>query len=156
MPETNITQLPDPLGFFSDPFTEVLRDGARRLIEQPIHAELAMLKTPSPGTLEDGRARLVRDGNLHDREVMTEFCPMPVKVPRVRARGVGDDKITFTPSILPRYLRRTKSVEKLVPWLHLKGVSSGDFSEALEAPGPNAKGLSAKTVTLLKPDLCKD
>ena len=59
--------------------------------------------------------------------------------------GTGENKITFTPSILPRYLRKANSVEELLPWLYLKGVSTGDFSEAL--PGSNGKALSAKTVT---------
>ena len=107
--------------------------------------------------LEDGRARVVRHGHLPEREVMTGIGPVPVKVPRVRDRGAGEDKITFMPSILPRYLRKAKSVEDLLPWLYLKGVSTGDFTEALEALlGPNAKGLSAKTVTRLKADWWKD
>jgi hypothetical protein len=100
MSETTITQLPDPSGFSSDPFTDVLRDGARKLIEQAIHAELATLMNAfSKEKLEDGRARLVRHGHLPEREVMTGIGPVPVKVPRVRDRGVGEDKITFTPSI---------------------------------------------------------
>ena len=82
---------------------------------------------------------------------MTGVGPVAVKVPRVRDRKPGEDRITFPPSILPRYLRRAKSVEELLPWLYLKGVSSGDFSEALAArQGPDAKGLSAKTITRLK------
>ena len=158
MPEPTITHLSDPSGFCSDPFTDVLRDGARKLIEQAIHAELAVLMAAfSKDTLEDGRARLVRHGHLPEREVMTGIGPVPVKVPRVRDRGAGEDKITFTPSILPRYLRKAKSIEELLPWLYLKGVSTGDFSEALEALlGPNAKGLSAKTITRLKADWWKD
>jgi len=65
-----------------------------------------------------------------------------VKVPRVRDRKPGDNKITFTPSILPRYLRKAKSVEELLPWLYLKGVSTGDFQDALTALlGPEAKGV---------------
>jgi len=154
MSETTITQLPDPSGFSSDPFTEVLRNGARDLIEQAIHAELATLMAAFANeTLENGRARLVRHGHLPEREVMTGIGPVPVKVPRVRDRSVGADKITFTPSILPRYLRKAKSVEELLPWLYLKGVSTGDFTEALEALlGPNAKGLSANTITRLKAD----
>jgi putative transposase len=141
MSETTITQLPDPKGFTSDPFTNVLRDGARKLIEQAIHAELAALLSAFSGErLEDGRARLVRHGYLPEREVMTGIGPVPVKVPRVRDRGAGEDKITFTPSILPRYLRKAKSIEELLPWLYLKGVSTGDFTEALGALlGPNAK-----------------
>lgn len=103
MSETTITQLPDPSGFSSDPFTDVIREGARKLIEQAIHAELATLMAAfSEETLADGRARLVRHGHLPVREVMTGIGPVPVKVPRVRDRGRGEDKITFTPSLLPR------------------------------------------------------
>ena len=98
MPETTITHLPDPSGFCSDPFTDVLRDGARKLIEQAIHAELAALMNAFSGErLEDGRARLVRHGHLPEREVMTGIGPVSVKVPRVRDRGAGEDKISFTP-----------------------------------------------------------
>lgn len=76
-----------------------------------------------------------------------------MRVPRVRDRKPGEGKVTFTPSILPRYLRKAKSVQELLPWLYLKGVSTGDFGEALAALlGPDAKGLSAKTVTRLKAD----
>ena len=158
MSEDTITTLPDPSGFSPDPLTGVIRDGARKLIEHAIEAELAALMASFAGDkLEDGRARLVRHGHLPGREILTGVGPMPVKVPRVRDRGAGEDKISFTPSILPRYLRKTKSVEELLPWLYLKGVSTGDFSEALEALlGPNAKGLSAKTITRLKADWWKD
>ena len=158
MSETTISQLPDPSGFSADAFTDVLRNGARKLIEQAIHAELATLMAAfSKEKLEDGRARLVRHGHLPERKVMTGIGPVPVKVPRVRDRKPGEDKITFTPSILPRYLRKAKSVEELLPWLYLKGVSTGDFSEALAALlGPNAHGLSAKTITRLKADWWND
>ena len=158
MPENTITSLPDPSGFSADAFTDVLRNGARKLIEQAIHAELAVLMAAfSKEKLEDGRARLVRHGHLPEREVMTGIGPVPVKVPRVRDRKPGEDKITFTPSILPRYLRKAKSVEELLPWLYLKGVSTGDFSEALAALlGPNVPGLSAKTITRLKADWWND
>lgn len=154
MSKTTITQLPDPSGFSADALTDVIRAGARQLIEQAIHAELATLMASfSEERLEDGRARLVRHGHLPEREVMTGIGPVSVKVPRVRDRAPGEDKISFTPSILPRYLRKAKSVEDLLPWLYLKGVSTGDFTEALAALlGPNAKGLSAKTITRLKAD----
>lgn len=157
MEESTITPLSDPSGFSTDAFTAVIRDGARRLIEQAIHAELTTLMAAfSEERLEDGRARLVRHGHLPERKVMTGIGPVAVKVPRVRDRKPGDDKISFTPSILPRYLRKAKSVEELLPWLYLKGVSTGDFSEALAALlGPNAQGLSAKTITRLKADWWK-
>ena len=90
--------------FSFDPFTAILRDGARKLIEQAIHAELVTLMDAFSGEkLEDGRARLVRHGHLPEREVMTGIGPVPVKVPRVRDRGAGEGNITFTPSIPPRY-----------------------------------------------------
>lgn len=154
MSETTITKLPDPSGFSPDPLTDLIRDGARKLIEQAVEAELAtLLAAFAEDKLEDGRARLVRHGHLPEREVLTGVGPVAVKVPRVRDRRPGVDKITFTPSVLPRYLRKAKSVEELLPWLYLKGVSTGDFSEALAALlGANAKGLSAKTVTRLKAD----
>jgi putative transposase len=158
MRETTIAKLPDPSGFSADPFTDIIRDGARKLIEQAIHAELAALMAAfSAEKLENGTSRLVRHGYLPEREVMTGIGPVSVKVPRVRDRKPGEDKITFTPSILPRYLRKAKSVEELLPWLYLKGVSTGDFSEALAALlGPNADGLSAKTITRLKADWWND
>jgi hypothetical protein len=131
--EDTIAKLPDPSGNSPDPLTDVIRSGARRLIEQAIEAELAaLLSAFADHKLEDGRARLVRHGHLPEREILTGIGPVAVKVPRVRDRKPGANKITFTPSILPRYLRKAKSVEELLPWLYLKGVSTGDFSG--EAP----------------------
>jgi len=154
MSETTIATLPDPSGFSPDPLTDLIRQGARKLIEQAVEAELAaLLAAFAEDRLDDGRARLVRHGHLPEREILTGIGPVAVKVPRVRDRKPGEDKVTFTPSILPRYLRKAKSVEELLPWLYLKGVSTGDFGEALAALlGPDAKGLSAKTVTRLKAD----
>ena len=84
---------------------------------------------------------------------MTGIGPVPVKVPRVRDRGDGPEKIRFTSSILPPYLRKAKSVEELLPWLYLKGISTGDFQEALAALlGPDAAGLSPSTISRLKAD----
>ncbi len=153
-----ISHLPDPSGFAFDMLTDVIRAGARKLIEQAIEAELAaLLSTFSAEKLADGRARLVRHGSLPEREVLTGIGSVAVKVPRVRDRGTGEDKIAFTPSILPRYLRKAKSVEELLPWLYLKGVSTGDFTEALSALlGPQAKGLSASMITRLKADWWRD
>jgi hypothetical protein len=95
----------------------------------------------------------VRHGYLPERKVMTGIGPVPVTVPRVLDRKPGSEKVMFAPSILPRYLRKAKSVEEVLPWLYLKGLSTGDFSEALAALlGPNAEGLSATTITRLKAD----
>lgn len=122
--------MPNPSGFTADPITDLIRDGARKLLQQAIEAELeTLLATHSNERTEDGRLRLVRHGHLPEREVLTGVGPVPVKVPRVRDRGDGDEKVKFVPSILPRYLRKAASVEDLLPWLYLKGVSSGDFQE---------------------------
>jgi transposase-like protein len=152
MSDDTVTKLPDPSGISPDPLTEVIRNGACKLIERAVEAELAtLLAAFADHKPEDGRARLVRHGHLPEREVLTGIGPVPVKVPRVPDRKPGADRITFTASILPRYLRRAKSVEELLPWLYLEGVSASDFSEALAALlGPDAKGLSAKTITRLK------
>jgi len=107
MSNDTITKLPDPSGISPDPLTDVIRGGARKLIEQAIEAELATLLGAFAGhKLEDGRARLVRHGHLPEREILTGVGPVAVKVPRVRDRKPGADKISFTPSILPRYLRK--------------------------------------------------
>jgi len=154
VPKDNVTKLIQP-GAFEDPLTDVLRDGARRLLAQAVEAEvsdflcrLADLKT------SDGHQRVVRHGHLPEREVMTGIGPVAVRQPRVRDRGAGadaKDRIRFTPSILPPYARRTKSLEVLIPILYLKGISTGDFQEALSALlGEDAPGLSPSTISRLK------
>ena len=152
MQKTTITPLPDPSGFSADPLTDFLRSGARRLIAQAVEAELAVfLATHADDKTDDGRSRVVRHGYLPEREVMTGIGSVPVKVPRVRDRAAGAEKVRFTSSILPPYLREAKSVEELLPWLYLKGISSGDFQEALAALlGPTAAGLSSTTISRLK------
>ncbi len=152
MTKATITELPDPSGFSPDPLSEVLRSGARRLIEQAVEAELATLLATHAGERDEGgRARLVRHGHLPEREVMTGVGPVPVKVPRLRDRAAGAERIRFTSAVLPPWLRKVRSVEELLPWLYLKGISSGDFQEALAALlGPNAAGLSSTTISRLK------
>ena len=100
-----------------------------------------------------GQQRVVRHGHLPEREVMTGIGPVAVRQPRVRDRGAADDpeRIRFTPAILPPYARRSKSLEMLIPILYLKGISTGDFEEALAALlGKDAPGLSASTIARLK------
>jgi putative transposase len=136
-----------------DPLTELLRRGARKLIEEAIHAELdLMLESVSHLKDEEGRRRVVRNGYLPERPIQTGIGEVTVKVPRVRDRDkAAKQKIRFTSSILPKYMRKTRSLEALIPWLYLKGVSTGDFSEALAALlGTDAPGLSQTTISRLK------
>jgi putative transposase len=132
-----------PEGISPNPLTDLLRRGARELITHAVEAELAsFLAGHADQTDADGWRRLVRHGHLPEREVQTGIGAVPVKVPRVRDRAPGDAPLRFTSTILPPYLRPAKSIEELLPWLYLKGISTGDFSEALAALlGPDAPGL---------------
>jgi len=108
---------------------------------------------------EDGRRHVVRNGYCPERDVLTGAGPLKVKQPRVRdRRGAGaDDRVSFTSSILPPYLRRSKKLDELVPWLYLRGISTGDMQPALEALlGENAGTLSANTVVRLKEQWAKE
>jgi transposase-like protein len=150
--DTNVFHLVQP-GTFTDRLTEVLRDGAHMLLVQAVEAEVAgLLAEHADKRTDDGRQRLVRHGHLPERSIMTGIGPVEVKVPRVRDRlGGAEDRIRFSSAILPPYARRSKSLEVLIPILYLKGISTGDFAEALSALlGPNAGGLSASTIARLK------
>ena len=152
MTDINAFQLSQP-ETFADPLTEVLRDGARALLAQAVEAEVAtLLERHADEVTEDGRRRLVRHGHLPEREIVTGIGSIAVRCPRVRDRvGEGSDRIRFSSTILPRYTRRSKSLEVLIPILYLKGVSTGDFAEALAALlGRDAGGFSAATVARLK------
>jgi transposase-like protein len=135
-----------------DPLTELLRVGARDLIKQAVEAELAdMLSQYESHKLPDGRQAVVRNGYLPERTLQTGLGDVAIQVPKVRDRS--GDGVKFTSSLLPPYLKRTKSIEELLPWLYLKGLSTGDYSEALWALlGKDAKGLSANTISRLKAD----
>jgi putative transposase len=150
--ESNVFKLSQP-GTFSDPLTEVLRSGARSLLAHAIEAEVAaFLGNHADKLTEDGRRRLVRHGHLPEREIVTGIGPIVVRAPRVRDRAGRDgERIRFSSAILPPYARRSKSLEVLIPILYLKGVSTGDFAEALAALlGADAGGLSASTIARLK------
>ena len=132
-----------------DALTEVLRSGARELLQQAIEAEVAEFIAQHRELKDEGeRQRVVRNGYQPERTIQTGIGDVAVKQPRVRDR---QGTIKFSSSILPRYLRRTKSLEELLPWLYLKGVSTNDFGTALTALlGPEAPGLSAATISRLK------
>ena len=152
MIQDSVLKLIQP-GEFSDPLTEVLRNGARALLAQAIDAEVAaFLGSHADKRAEDGRQRLVRHGHLPERDIVTGIGPVAVRAPRVRDRvGAPQERIRFTSAILPPYARRSKSLEVLIPMLYLKGISTGDFDEALQALlGSDAGGLSAATVARLK------
>lgn len=134
----------------TDPLHELLRKGARDLIAKAVEAELStFLEQYADKTLEDGRHAVVRNGYLPERTVQTGIGDVEIKVPRTRDRS--GDGITFSSALLPPYLKRARSIEELIPWLYLKGISTGDYQEALAALlGDQAKGLSANTVSRLK------
>lgn len=143
----------EPTSFVDDPLTDLLRNGARKLIEEAVHAELEVLLASKENLRdEQGRRRVVRNGFLPERPLQTGIGEVTVKVPRIRDRSqTASPKINFTSSILPKYMRKTRSLEALIPWLYLKGISSGDFSEALSALlGADAPGLSQGTISRLK------
>jgi len=133
----------------NDPLTELLRGGARELIANAVQAELLELLNQHKDLTVDGKQAVVRNGYLPERTVQTGIGEIPVKVPKVRDRsGQG---IKFNSQLLPPYLKRSKSLDELIPWLYLKGISTGDHQEALAALlGDQAKGLSANTVSRLK------
>lgn len=134
------------------PLDELIREGARRMLQAAIDAEVDDFLAKHSGRRdEQGRRLVVRNGSLPEREILTGAGKLPVRQPRVRDRSSGDDRVWFSPQVLPPYLKRTNSIEELIPWLYLKGISTGDFSEALQAlVGERAKGLSANVVVRLK------
>lgn len=133
-----------------DPLTELLKSGARQLIEQAVEAELQELLAGVAGRrLADGRAEVVRNGYLPEREIQTGIGPVTVKIPKVRAKS--GEPVSFRSALVPPYVRKTRSLEAALPWLYLKGVCTGEMESALEVlVGPQAKGLSASTVSRLK------
>jgi len=149
---TDAVRFPEGMG--QDPLTSVLRNGAQQLLTQAIEAEVAAyIDAHRDQRDERGHRLVVRNGHKPRRDLQTGVGPVSVRQPRVNDGRVDEhgQRFRFTSSILPPYLRRTKSIEELIPWLYLKGISTGDFSEALAALlGPEAPGLSASTVVRLK------
>jgi len=128
---------------------EIIREGARKLLQAAVEQEVTAYIEMFKDVRDDrGRRAVVRHGFLPERSLLTGIGPLSVKQPRVRDKREGK---SFTSAILPRYMRRVPSLDNLIPVLYLKGISTGDFTEALEAIlGEHAKGLSASTVVRLK------
>jgi putative transposase len=137
-----------------DSLTAVLRSGARRLLAQAVEAEAdAFLASMKGEQLSDGRDRMVRHGHGPERQVQTGIGPVAVQRVRLRDRGAGEagGRIRFTSAILPRWCRRTRSLDALLPILYLRGVSMGDFQEALAALlGKDAPNLSPSVIGRLR------
>jgi len=152
MQEPTSAPLPFPPASSRDVLTEILRDGARRLLVESIQSEVEdYLEARSDLRDDHGRQQVVRNGHLPKRSIQTPIGSIEIQQPRVRDRRGPDEAEQFTSKILPPYLRKTKAVEELIPWLYLKGLSTGDFTDALQSLlGPNSTGLSATTITRLK------
>ena len=135
-----------------DLLTEILRKGARELLAQAVEQEVQEWLSERSGLLnERGRKLVVRNGHLPERTILTGIGPVAVRQPRVHDRRPDDERELFSSKILPPYLRKTRSLEELIPWLYLKGISTGGFQEALQALlGPDCPGLSANTIVRLK------
>ena len=135
------------------PLDSIVRDGARRMLQAALESEVdAFLEEHAVLLDECGRRRVVRNGYLPTREIATGAGILEVSQPRVRDKAsIVDERIVFSSKILPPYLRKSRSMEELIPWLYLKGVSTGDFGEALESLiGPSAKGFSPNVIVRLK------
>ena len=146
MTDSNVIELNSPP---EDALSEVLRQGAQQLLAKAVEAELAALLAKYEDVRVNGKRAVVRNGYLPERTIQTGLGSIPVKIPKVRDRS--GNGIKFNSSLVPPYLKRTKAMEEFIPWLYLKGVSTGDMAPALEVLlGEGAKGLSANTVSRLK------
>ncbi len=158
MRESTWVEPPSPQGT-KDVLTEILRQGAQQLLKQAVEAELeALLQAHAHRRLETGQQRVVRHGHGPERGILTGIGSLRFRRPKARDRGAsGEDRIRFTSAILPRFARRTKSLDAVLPTLYLRGVSTGDFGEALSAlVGPEASGLGPGVIGRLKARWAKD
>jgi putative transposase len=151
MQDVTTTSFSFPSTASQDVLTEVLRQGAQAMLTTAIEAEVAQwIEGHEHLKDERGRRQVVRNGYLPERSLTTGIGPVKIRQPRVHDRRGQGEAEPFSSKILPPYLRKTRSIEELLPWLYLKGISTGDFHEALQAlVGPECPGLSASTVTRL-------
>lgn len=135
------------------PLDEIIREGARQMLQAAIDAEVhAFIERHHDRRDEQGRRLVVKNGSLPSREILTGAGAIEVQQGRVRDNSPDyENRVHFSPSVLPAYLKRTDAIEELIPWLYLKGISTGDMGEALQAlVGERAGGLSANVVVRLK------
>ncbi len=140
----------------SDALTDLLKTGAQQLIATAVEAELeSFLVQFANSRTEAGHAAVVRNGHHPARPLQTGIGPVSVRIPKVRSKS--GKPVTFRSALVPPYVRKTRKLEAALPWLYLKGVSSGEMGAALKVLlGPDAKGLSANTVSRLKRDWAKE
>ncbi len=152
MAKGNVVAFENPAEFKHDLLTEVLRQGAQKLLAVAVEAEVTeFLSKYSELKTNDEKSRFVRNGYLPERPIQTGIGDVLVKVPRVRDRAFKKDGITFGSSVIPKYLRRTGDLNELLPLLYLKGISTNDFVDALTPlVGSDAKNLSPGVVSRLK------
>ncbi len=152
--------LEKPEQIIEDHLSELLRVKARGILREALELEMeAFMKEYQSYRLSDGRQRVVRHGYHQDREIQTGIGSVAVKVPRSKDRQSTSSKerIRFSSKLIPPYLRKSKSIEELIPWLYLKGISTGGFQEALAAIlGKGATGLSSASVSRLKSSWYED
>jgi putative transposase len=151
MQEVTTTMVSFPSSASQDVLTDILRQGAQAMLTTAIEAEVReWIGERERLRDERGHRQVVRNGYLPERSITTGLGPVKVRQPRVHDRRDQGEAEPFSSKILPPYLRKTRSIEELLPWLYLKGISTGDFNEALQAlVGPECPGLSASTVTRL-------
>ena len=134
----------------TDPLQALLKDGARKMLAAAIEVEVeGFIDQHRSLQTKDNKTAVVRNGYLPERTIQTGLGDIAVKVPKVRDRS--GSKIKFNSQLVPPYLKRAKAIEELLPWLYLRGISTGDFPEALQhLLGVDAAGLSANTISRLK------
>ena len=148
MSKSNVVEFTSREGI--DLLNQMFREGAARMLIGAMEAEVHTFLSQFDGQqTEDGRAAVVRNGYLPERELQTGIGPVTVKIPKVRSRT--GEPVTFRSALVPPYVRKTQSLEAALPWLYLKGISTGEMESALKVlVGPHAQGLSATTVARLK------
>ncbi len=149
MSKNNVVEFKDR-DRITDALTEMLRTGAQQLIHQAVQMELEeLLEHYADRLLPNGKVAVVRNGHLPEREILTGIGPVTVRIPKVRSKT--GEPITFRSALVPPYVRKTRTLEAALPWLYLKGVSTGEMEDALKVlVGAEAQGLSASTISRLK------